>query len=46
MYLAIARVYPGKRTWTALQTMVLSLALALIFMGYRFVLLPITLWMT
>ena len=46
LYLAIARVYPGKRTWTALQALVLTLALALIFMGYRFVLLPITLWLT
>ena len=46
LYLAIARVYPGKRAWTALQALVLTLALALIFMGYRFVLLPITLWLT
>jgi len=46
LHLAIARVYPGKWTWTALQALVLTLALALIFMGYRFVLLPITLWMT
>lgn len=46
LHLAIARVYPGRRVWTALQALMLTLALALIFMGYRFVLLPITLWLT
>ena len=46
LHLSIARVYPGRRAWTALQALVLTVALALIFMGYRFVLLPITPWMT
>lgn len=46
LHVAIDRVYPGKRAWTALRALVLTTALALIFMGYRFALLPITLWMT
>jgi len=46
LYLAIRRVYPGKRAWTTLQALMLTLALALIFMAYRFMLLPITLWLT
>ena len=46
LYFAVARVYPGKPSHTAMRTLVLGLAMALIFMGYRFVLLPITLWVT
>ena len=46
LYPALARVYPSRPWRTMLCTLALGLAIALIFMGYRFVLLPITLWMT
>ena len=46
LHRAVARVYPGKSLHTGLRTAVLGMAIALIFMGYRFILLPITLWTT
>jgi len=46
LHRAVARVYPDKSLHTGLRTAVLGMAIALIFMGYRFILLPITLWTT
>ncbi|MFL6593078.1 MAG: DUF3667 domain-containing protein [Luteimonas sp.] len=46
LHRAVARVYPGKSLPTALRTALLGVAIALVFMGYRFILLPITLWTT
>lgn len=46
LYVAIGRVYASKRLMRLLQAMALAAAVAVIFLGYRLALLPITLWTT
>ncbi len=46
LYVAIGEVYQARRAMRLVQAALLAVAVALIFMGYRFALLPLTLWTT
>jgi hypothetical protein len=46
LYVAVGAVYGSKRGIRVVQVAVLALAVACLVLGYRFVLLPITLYTT